>query len=337
MVIFKNFYRRIFGLICSLAFHTKTAGSMRVLYVISLVGAMLFVALYSRWFSWYLFIVLLALLPLDLLISLPGIFGRKLEFSAPAIPTQNSRAILAITTICEKPKKPFPARCIKIDIVNNFFDTRSSYRVKLGAFHESTLELELDTSLCGVTSYSVGRMWIVSVLGLFSVPRPVDYSVSMLIIPPPIKPTREIILPDISIMRPKPGGGFADEHDLRKYRAGDSIRSIHWKVSAKLNSLVIREPLAPRAHSRLICFSTWQNAQEAELILGRLFWTSTYLLKKELPYYILHGNSGTLVEITNNDQLMKYLYSIFCKPIRINSSHIEKNQIFSWEYVIDAS
>ena len=330
----KRFFRRVFGLISSLAFYIKTAGSMRVLYVISLVCAMFFVALYSRWFSWYLFILLLSLLPLDIAISLPGILSRKLEFSAPAIPTQNSKAILAVTTICER---PFPARCIKIDIINNFFDVRSSYRVRLGAYHNSTLELELDTSLCGATSYSVRRMWVVSVLGLFSLPRPVDFSVSMLIIPPPVKPARPVTLPSVNAFRPKPGGGVSDEHDLRDYRAGDSVRNIHWKVSAKLGSLVIREPLVPPTHSRLVGFSSWQNAEEAELILGRLIWTSNYLLKQELPFYLLHGDSGTLAEITNNDELLKYLYSIFCQPLRINSSRIDKNRTFSWKYFIDAN
>ncbi|WP_296036627.1 DUF58 domain-containing protein, partial [uncultured Gemmiger sp.] len=33
-------------------------------------------------------------------------------------------------------------------------------------------------------------------------------------------------------------------YDVREYREGDSLKQVHWKLSAKLNRLLIREPLA---------------------------------------------------------------------------------------------
>jgi len=125
---------------------------------------------------------------------------------------------------------------------------------------------------------------------------------------PPAKPPNTVALPRGVILRPKPGGGFSEEHDLRPYRNGDTMRSVHWKVSAKFDSLTIREPLIPQAHSRLLHAARWSGARERDLILGRLRWVSGFLLEWELPHFVKLGDGGPIADIAKVEDLHDYLY-----------------------------
>ena len=52
----------------------------------------------------------------------------------------------------------------------------------------------------------------------------------------------------------RPGFDASETFDIREYRAGDSPRSIHWKLSAKLERMVVREPGLPVETSYMFLF-----------------------------------------------------------------------------------
>ena len=306
----------------------------RIMYIVSLVCSMIFVIMYSRWISWYLFLVLLLMIPFDLVISIPGMFSRKLIFDTPEVVSQHSKAVMVVKTIS---KKKFPARYIKINLnVKNCGTKKTNLQCTSSVVNDSIREIELDTSCCGVISYSAGRMWTCSLLGIFSLPSPLNFKTFILVMPPPIEPFGNISLPSTSVMRPKPGGGFADDHDIRPYRPGDPIRSIHWKVSAKLNFPLIREPLISPTHNRLIRISKWETSEQCELILGRLRWVSDYLLKQNLSHYVTFGHNGMIGKIEQSADLLKFLYNELCQPTDVKNLYTTISEGFSWEYTIDA-
>ena len=43
----------------------------------------------------------------------------------------------------------------------------------------------------------------------------------------------------------RPGDDPGETYDIREYRSGDSIRQIHWKLSGKLDDIMIREKSFP--------------------------------------------------------------------------------------------
>jgi hypothetical protein len=282
-------------------------GTRQVTYASALVGSTLFFVLYSSWFSWYLLVLLVLLMPFDLALSLPGMLTKTLIISAPKMLEQGADGRLTITTVH---KKPFPARYIKAWLRVCGEDYAVMRRVMCGTERGSRYEVKIDTTRSGITNFEIKRLWTVSLIGLFSIPSTVRCQTAVLIIPAPVKPENIVALSRGVILRPKPGGGFSEEHDLRQYRPGDPVRSIHWKVSAKHDSLIIREPLVPPPHSRLIHISKWNGADERDLILGRLRWVSDYLLKWELPYFVRLGDDAPIVEITGDDALADYLYRV---------------------------
>ena len=50
--------------------------------------------------------------------------------------------------------------------------------------------------------------------------------------------------PDADGMQESDRRVLGGNYDVREYREGDSLKQVHWKLSAKLNRLLIREPLA---------------------------------------------------------------------------------------------
>ena len=308
-------------------------GTRRVTYASALVGSTLFYVLYANWFSWYLLVLLMLLMPFDLILGLPGMLTKTLIISAPRVLEQGAEGIIAVTTVH---KKAFPARCIKVWLRARSEDYANMHRLICGAERGSRYEIKIDTSRSGLTLFELKRIWTVSMIGLFSIPSAVDCSAAVLIMPAPAKPANTIALSRGIVLRPKPGGGFSEDYDLRHYRSGDPVRSIHWKVSAKFDSLIIREPLVPPPHSRLIHITRWDGADERDLILGRLRWISDYLIKWELPYFVRLGDGEPIAEITNDDDLADYLYRVLAGiphtlPILPNVP-----MRFTWVFRVDA-
>ena len=56
------------------------------------------------------------------------------------------------------------------------------------------------------------------------------------------------------------GYDLSEVYQLREYRPGDSLRQMHWKLSGKLDRLVIREASLPVRRSVLLF---WERAQKA--------------------------------------------------------------------------
>ena len=304
----------------------------RLVYAFALAGSVLFFVLYPYWFSWYLLVLLLLLVPFDLLVSLPGMLSRRITLTAPKALEQGEDGTLVITAV---QLKPFPAGCIKtwLKVSGGDFSTRR--RFIIGAERGSRYEVAVDSSRSGVTVFRAKRIWTVSLIGLFCLPARVNCKATVLVLPAPLKPPKTVALPRGVILRPKHGGGFSEDYDLRPYRKGDPIRSVHWKVSAKFDALIIREPLVPPAHSRIIHAALWNNARERDLILGRLRWVSDYLLKWELPYYLSLGDNGPIAEITRHTELIDYLFLVLGGRADSLPPHATVPAHFVWVLKID--
>ena len=305
----------------------------RLIYVFLLVTSFIFYMLYPPWISWYLLVLLLLLLPFDLFASLPGMLTKKLMMSVPDVLEKNDEAVLKLITIH---KKSYPVRCIRVKLLVTGDDFSTLCRLRCSAESDMQREVTIDTSRSGITLFTLKRISTISLLGLFSLPVSAGEKKSVLVLPPPLKPENTVALQHGTRLVPKPGGGFSEEHDMREYRQGDPIKSIHWKVSAKFDSLIIREPLVPPPHSRLVHITPWKNSSECDLILGNLRWITDFMLSRQMPFYVKYGEKSTIAEITQETDLVEFLHSIFNDTV---SKQIISDQIpsrFSWVFRIDA-
>ena len=120
----------------------------------------------------------------------------------------------------------------------------------------------------------------------------------------------ETSLNTASILKPKYGGGFAEDHDLRGYRPGDASNSIHWKLSSKTDSLIVREALIPENSTIFVVLS---RVGEHDRGLEVLRWLSRKLDELEEPHVIV---SDSLYPVGNEDETDDAVASLLSWPMR---------------------
>lgn len=303
----------------------------RCLYIATLVGVLVFHALYPFWISWYLTVLVLLLMPFDLLISLPGMVSCYIALSAPNVVEQGDAATVVVTSLRER---AYPLKCIKTRLRVSAEDLKTSLLCILGAESGARYEVEIDSTRSGITFFEIRRIWIVSLLGLFSAPATSCKRVGVLVLPLPLQPPNTVSLPRGTTLRPKPGGGFSEHHDLREYRPGDPVKSIHWKVSAKHDSLIIREPMIPPHHSRLVTVARWDDAAGCDLTLARLRWVCAYLLERDMAFYVRLFDEGPIDEIGSEEDLTEYLYNALSGNAK-GATAAALPARFTWEFRVD--
>ena len=301
--------------------------------MIVLTCSVAFYALYPFWFSWYLLVLILLLIPFDLLLSLPGMCTKRVALKTPNLLEQGAHERLVITTY---QNRAFPSGYIKVKLLTVRDDTAVRQRIKCDPERGSRYEIAIDASHSGITVFEIKRIHTTSLFGLFSLMASVNCKSMLLVLPAPIKPPHIVSLPRGVILRPKPGGGFSEDNELRPYRKGDPVRIIHWKLSAKYDSLIIREPLIPPHHSRLVHIMKWTGAQERDIIIGRFRWISDYLLKWDFAYFVKFGDDGPVAEITNTGDFIPYLYRILGYSEQTAKDTVSLPVRFTWVFRIDA-
>ena len=75
-------------------------------------------------------------------------------------------------------------------------------------------------------------------------------------------------------------------YDIKEYQAGDPVKSIHWKMSAKKDKLMVKEPLEEYGgHSRIILQLT-DDRDLLDVHLGQILFTSRFYLEREIAHRI---------------------------------------------------
>ena len=177
----------------------------------------------------------------------------------------------------------------------------------------------LPTDHCGALCCTVKRAGICDYLGLFRMPLRRPQPIRVLIRPRPLPMDRQIQPEQFmsGIWQPKPGGGIAENHELRLYRPGDNVQQIHWKLSAKTGKLVLREPMQLRRTPILVGLELTGTPEELDRKLGRLLWLGTELLDKKLPFAVQCVCSDGMEQCridTEEDLLQTIDRILACKP-----------------------
>ena len=120
----------------------------------------------------------------------------------------------------------------------------------------------------------------------------------------------EASLSTSTVLKPKYGGGFAEDHDLRPYRPGDTVNSIHWKLTSKMDEPIVREALIPENRTIFIVLS---RVGQDDRGLEVLRWLSRSLLDLGEPHVIV---ADSLYSVDNEDQTDNAIASVLSWPIR---------------------
>ena len=259
----------------------------RIVYGLLLGAAVLFQIFYRGYLGTF-FLVLLIVLPFfSLAVSLPGLLRCSLALS-PAKP-QVLRGETAAFTFSLHTPFPVGRAALRLTLVNRLTGESSTLRRTLSSGARRVEKAE--TRHCGQLECTVVRARILDLSGLFSLPLTRGTAeADLLILPRPV----EAALPPENLtgkqagagLRPRPGGGPGEDYDLRLYRPGDPLRSVHWKLSSKWDELVVQETLEPRRPALVLTYDHFGPHDALDRTLDRLCALSRRFLQAERPHHI---------------------------------------------------
>lgn len=282
-----------------------------LLYLLVLGAAWLFRLAYLGWFGSFLFWVALLLPPALTLLSLPSMLSLKLGLRSPDTVSCGEEAELSL--VFETPRRiPVGKVRLRIEIRNLHTGetTQSDYHFE--AVARSTGVLPIPSESCGSLRIRVLSWSCSDVIDLCRLRRAVPPVQLCCVLPVPAAPEsageEESVKDAQPRMKPKYGGGFAEDHELRVYRPGDMMNSVHWKLSGKTEDLIVREALVPEND---VIYLVLQKNGSGDRGLRTLFWLSQQLNRREIAHVLV---ADDLYPVGDDAGTVAALKAILSKP-----------------------
>ena len=245
-------------------------------YWAAMACCLVFYLAYREWFSYILLISVMALPWFSLIVSLPAIFTTRIQLE---IPDHLPMGVRRPATVSARSLFPLPRWRAWIRVRSLMW--AEEWHLRPGG--------EFPVEKCGTCVCSATGLRVYDYLGLFRLPVKTSVTCTVSVRPCAQKPNPA---PNVDkylsqAWRPKTGGGFAENHELRLYRPGDHLKQIHWKLSAKTGKLIYREPMVPEGGRMLVWLYHSGDPARVSRKLGQLIWVSGYLLRQGLQHDIL--------------------------------------------------
>ncbi len=248
----------------------------RLLYILALTASAVFYIAYEEWISWIILAALLMLPWLSLGLSIRGILLMRIRLDVPERIAQGTEVKVHAEAQCAAVKVPY--KC-KIRITKPI----------TGESRILNPEEMLPTEHCGALTVSAERTLVYDHLGIFRFKvRNAPANITRVMpsestAPVPAELTRILA----RAWKAKRGGGFAENHEIRPYHPGDTLNLIHWKLSAKADELMLREPMEPDREMALLTLDINGTPDELDRKFARLLHYGNYLLGNEAAFEVL--------------------------------------------------
>lgn len=282
-----------------------------LLYIILAVCIYAFRLSYIGWFGPYAVAAVLTLPPLLLLLSLPSMLRLRLKLNARPWVYRGDEGMLELNFSC-RGFMPVSAVHVRLELSNRFTGEIIRRRFVFSCVAGDSRSIDLPTELCGMLSCRVLSYECRDALGLFAIRRKGGAAVSTAVIPRPridAEPDIPSALNAKQRLKPKYGGGYSEDHDLREYQPGDTVNSIHWKLSSKTDKVIVREPLVCENDRIYLVLAAAGTRDEG---LERLYWLSLELCGMELSHYIIADRE---YPIGNEHEALEALRSMLSAPL----------------------
>ena len=130
--------------------------------------------------------------------------------------------------------------------------------------------------------------------------------------------------------------------EIRPYRAGDKTAQIHWKLSQKTDTLMLRQGSLPVKNALLLLLEAPQQgvdlSERAQRAAARLFSLSESLAEKGVQHHIGYLASDaktlTITEISGRESLTEHAGAILSSPLYlgISAAELYLQEKEQWEF-----
>ena len=268
----------------------------RALYALLLLCTLMGQLLDVGYLFHFLFFAVLSLPALGLAVSLPAMLGARAELSAPAGRIRRGQAAAWKLRVVSRSRLPLARWAGRLCLTDR--TAGRSVRRRLAMSHAipgAGRGWGVDTEHCSLVECRVERLRVCDCLGLFTLPVKPPEPGELLVQPLPVAPGRLDLPEGTGRPVPAPRGKSAsgEDYELRPFREGDSLRTVHWKMSAKRDELVTRELLEDRRPVPVLTFDHFGPRSRMDRTLDRLAGLSAALLERERPHEVRWAHPAT--------------------------------------------
>ena len=300
----------------------------RILYAVLVGAAVLFQIFFRFYLSTFVLVLILVLPILSLLLALPGWMGSMASVvpQAPLITVGGSARFGVL--LYHSSFLPLIRPRIRLRWTNQL--TGESGESKITVTARKPAELTVAATHCGRLVCRVEKAVCCDLLGLFPLPVRKGPERAVLILPAQLEleGKDELAAGENAgtVLRPRPGGGPGEDYDLREYRVGDPLRSVHWKLSSKKDELVVRETLEPQQAAIVVTYDHFGPSEELDRAFAQLWALSRWLLQQDRPHHIQWASPVTGVAedraVDNPNALLACLELVFSTPAPLEGRSI---------------
>lgn len=274
------------------------------LYLAMVLGCFILLFCYRGWLAWMLLLTVLVTPLFSLVASLPAMLTARVKVDCAGTVQVFATVRAQLQGSCSLPMPQFQGR-----IRAERTPTGESWRLRQAD--------TLPTEHCGQLLCRPEKCYIYDYLMLFRIKVRHQEEASLVVLPKPVQTAVPAKLERFMSQswKPKPGGGFAENHEMRQYRPGDSMNQVHWKLTAKTGKLMVREAMEPVRRRLLLTLELQGNGLELDTKIGRLLWLGQYLLDRSLPFDIraLTGDGAVTYSVQTRQELEKAVQNLLCQ------------------------
>lgn len=294
----------------------------RLLYLAALVAALVFQIANDNYLAHFLLALCVSLPLLSLALSLPGMIGCRLTLAASPAELPRGEQGQWLLLIHAPLGLPLSRLSLRLTERNLFTGAEKRQKLSLtGVSGGEPITRPADAAHCGLLELRAEKVRVLDYLGLFALRRPAPEPARLLVCPIPAE-SRPIHIPDGVGVRPSPNSatrrGPGDDCDLRDYRPGDPLRSVHWKLSSKWDELIVRERAETLTPLPLLTFDRSGKPEELDRVLDKLEGRCRSLLTTQRAHGVLwldEKGEAVLRPVSDEKELRDCLMAILSTPL----------------------
>ena len=213
--------------------------------------------------------------------------------------------------------------------------------VNYRAFGQTVVDIPLQFNLRGLYKVGLDYVEFYDFLRLFRIKRRLRKESYLTVAPRNLKVT----LPVQAISREQENtltaGGRetkngGDLSGIREFNEYDTLRQVHWKLSAKTGKLILREPMQPERGLVLLTMNLRGDAWELDRKFGRLLWLGSHLLERDVCFQLrcLTGEGVMTWEVNGVQGLREAVDKLLCSAPARQGDLRQRDFRASWQYHI---
>lgn len=244
----------------------------RIWYGAAMVAALLIYIISNRSEALTVLLCLVVVPVLSFVIELVSLNGFKMEYSVKSSCHVGQEIPLEIR-ISKKNRGPLGRVQLKIQIKNTMYGEEKTQTVILCASEKKNAQFQhlIKMENCGCVRITVLHVKCYDHLGIFCWTRPGASQREVLVYPAQLQLNTQLLRRPETIIsgelydQNRKGQDVSEVSGLREYEKGDSLGSIHWKLSSKIDTLVVREFGYPANYNILVLYNVMAIFGENEI------------------------------------------------------------------------